>query len=117
MPTHAPARCSNVLLSTDWRASIADLGVSQVVGGDTHKPLGFNRVYAAPEQLMGLHCGLSADIYRCVVTDAQLQAGFSLRHRRRSALPQQRFCCAARPPRRHTWHRYPPPPAALASCW
>ncbi|PSC67189.1 Serine threonine-kinase CTR1 isoform B [Micractinium conductrix] len=60
---HSDLKPHNVLLSTDWRASIADLGVSQVVGGDTHKPLGFNRVYAAPEQLMGLHCGLSADIY------------------------------------------------------
>ena len=58
-------RCSNVLLSADWRASISDLGVAQVVGGGAQVPIGYNRRYGSPEQLLGQSCTLSSDMYRC----------------------------------------------------
>ena len=59
-----PCHRSNVMLSADWRASISDLGVAQVVGCGARPPLGYNEAYAAPEQLLGACCTLAADIYR-----------------------------------------------------
>ena len=56
--------CSNVLLSADGRASISDLGVAQVAGSSARTAVGYNRAYAAPEQLVGVRCTLAADIYR-----------------------------------------------------
>ena len=53
-----------MLLSADWRASISDLGLAQVVGGGARVPVGYNEAYAAPEQLVGVRCTLAADIYR-----------------------------------------------------
>ena len=52
-----------MLLSADLRAHVADLGVAQWVGsGGRTAPAG-TRMYAAPEQLMGQRCTLSADMY------------------------------------------------------
>jgi hypothetical protein len=49
---------------TSGRACL-DLGLAQVVGGGALAPIGYNCPFAAPEQLIGLHCSLSTDIYRC----------------------------------------------------
>lgn len=54
--------CSNVLLSEDWRAKVSDLGMAQVLAGSARLAVGFSRVYAAPEQLMGQRCTLAADM-------------------------------------------------------
>ncbi|PSC74722.1 serine threonine-kinase [Micractinium conductrix] len=60
---HSDLKPANVMLSADWRASISDLGVAQVVGCGARPPLGYNEAYAAPEQLLGACCTLAADIY------------------------------------------------------
>ena len=58
-----PPRRSNVLISADWRASVSDLGMAQVLAGSARTAVGFSRVYAAPEQLLGQRCTLAADMY------------------------------------------------------
>ncbi|PSC77000.1 kinesin KP1-like isoform B [Micractinium conductrix] len=60
---HSDLKPNNVLLSADWRASISDLGVAQVVGGGAQVPIGYNRRYGSPEQLLGQSCTLSSDMY------------------------------------------------------
>jgi len=55
--------CSNVLLSEDFRACLADLGMAQTLGTGSHVATGFSRLYAAPEQLMEQPCSLAADMY------------------------------------------------------
>ena len=57
-------RRSNVLVSAGWRASVSDLGLAQVLAGSARTAVGFTRVYAAPEQLLGQRCTLAADMYR-----------------------------------------------------
>ncbi|PSC74771.1 serine threonine-kinase [Micractinium conductrix] len=60
---HSDLKPANVLLSADGRASISDLGVAQVAGSSARTAVGYNRAYAAPEQLVGVRCTLAADIY------------------------------------------------------
>jgi len=66
-----------VLLTEDWRACVSDLGMAQVLAGSARTAVGYSRVYAAPEQLMGQRCTLAADLYSMGVTLAFLA---TLRH-------------------------------------
>ena len=54
-----------MLLSEDWRAKVSDLGMAQVLAHSARTAVGFSRVYAAPEQLMGQRCTLAADMCAC----------------------------------------------------
>lgn len=60
---HSDLKPGNVLLSADWRACLADMGLAQLLGTGARTAVGLTRVYAAPEQLMGQRCTLSADMY------------------------------------------------------
>ncbi|KAI3427363.1 hypothetical protein D9Q98_010279 [Chlorella vulgaris] len=69
---HSDLKASNVLLSSDGRASLADLGVSQVLLNSARSAAGLSLLYAAPEQVMGLRCTLAADVYSFGVLLVQL---------------------------------------------
>lgn len=75
-PTPRSLKASNVLLSADLRACIGDLGVAQVLGSCCRSAAGFTHVYAAPEQLLGQHCTLAADVYSLgvLIIEASRQA-------------------------------------------
>lgn len=61
---HSDIKSANVLLGTDWRARLSDLGTAQALGaGSARTAAGGSRLYAAPEQLMGERCTLAADVY------------------------------------------------------
>ena len=55
--------CSNVLLSEDCRASVADLGLARAADGSNTGGTGHSLQYAAPEQLLGERCTFAADMY------------------------------------------------------
>lgn len=57
--------CSNVLLTKDLRACIADLGIAQAVCSHARSIAGCTYSHAAPEQLLGKRCTQAADMYRC----------------------------------------------------
>lgn len=65
-PPHPPLQAGNVLLSDDLRAALGDLGVARAVAASRGSVAGFCCTHAAPEQIMGLRCGVAADMYRWV---------------------------------------------------
>jgi serine/threonine protein kinase len=80
--------CSNVLLSDDQRACLADLGFAQVLGNAACTAKGGSRLYAAPEQLMGARCTLAADVYSFGILLVELTTQQVVRHRGDWRLPQ-----------------------------
>ena len=80
--------CSNVLLSDDQRACLADLGFAQVLGSAARTAKGGSRLYAAPELLMGARCTLAADVYSFGVLLIELTTQQVVRHRGDWRLPQ-----------------------------
>jgi serine/threonine protein kinase len=54
----------NVLLSTSGTvAKLSDVGLARMVNEGRDMPRGGTQLYAAPEQLLDLQCGPSADIF------------------------------------------------------
>ncbi|PRW45736.1 serine threonine- kinase receptor R831 [Chlorella sorokiniana] len=72
---HSDIKCANVLLDHEWRASVSDFGLSQVLSNASRTAVGFSRVYAAPEVLLGQRCTLAADVHSFGVLLAFLLVG------------------------------------------
>ncbi|EFN50972.1 hypothetical protein CHLNCDRAFT_141610 [Chlorella variabilis] len=60
---HSDLSSSNVLLDAGLTASISDLGVARFVGSSALSAGAFCLTHAAPEQVLGQRCTLTADIY------------------------------------------------------
>jgi hypothetical protein len=85
--------CSNVLLSDDHRACLADLGFAQVLGSAARTAMGGSRLYAAPEVLMGARCTLAADLFSFGVLLIELTTQQVVRHRGDWRLPRAPHDC------------------------
>ena len=56
--------CSNIMLTADTRACVADLGTALHLNRDeTASVVGFSNTHAAPELLLGGRCSPAADVY------------------------------------------------------
>jgi hypothetical protein len=85
--------CSNVLLSDDHRACLADLGFAQVLDSAARTAVGGSRLYAPPELLMGARCTLAADLYSFCVLLIELTTQQVVRHRGDWRLPRAPHEC------------------------
>ena len=56
--------CSNIMMTSDMRACVADLGTALLINRDeTASAVGFSHTHASPEVLLGRLCSSAADIY------------------------------------------------------
>lgn len=75
---HRDVKPSNILITEDGRAKIADFGISQTADGPAHTEVGVvvgTLAYLAPERLRGEPATTASDIYATGVVLSQMAAG------------------------------------------